>query len=775
MRMTRGLHVLGVTIATLVADLGARLASHAPGARFVHWFKVAQSLSDHPAPVDRDARVRREAGLPGSVHPGSPAGSIAALQTELRRRSPAPTTGQPGSAQPPVAPQPEPAAVGTAGISLDQPSTRLRTFRQRQGLSEIQYPNNWSSDARAQGYGLTIAPRGGSESISVRSTIDGRTPGRASPPAHRPDDGRGPAGPGLAGSARPGEGGSALKSEHPGLPRLVRAVLFAALGSSLFGGAGCVPQAPADTDVPVRTLVQSARDPDLRWPAFSDFRSELERLYERAAWQPLWLRGTRPTGAATQLIARLAAADSLGLDPADYDAEWLGRAAQEIVARDRTPAPDELARFDVGLSVAAVRFVSALHRGRVSPRVVHAELFIPHSFLAIEMAVDSLRDANQQGSILERLQPRLHHYQLLKNGLARFRVLARDTSLVPLPALPRIVKPGRRLLAASRLRHLLEATGDLDRTASPDAAAETLYSPDLVAGVRRFQARQGTEPDGVIGPATAARLNRPFEQRVRQIELALERFRWLPVSFPRPPIIVNIPAFRLYAFRGSTDHEDEMLAMDVVVGDAFDKHTPVFAADMMYLIFRPYWEVPVSIMRAELGPKALSDPEFLQREGMVLVSGESEQAPVLPPTPENLARIGTGLRVRQLPGPQNALGLVKFLLPNANDVYLHDTAAKGLFAKARRDFSHGCIRLGDPVALAAHVLRDQPGWTVERIHAAMDGEDNVRVNLSRPVPVCIIYSTAATNEIGDVYFYPDIYDLDKNLDQLLRKGYPYPR
>jgi murein L,D-transpeptidase YcbB/YkuD len=181
-------------------------------------------------------------------------------------------------------------------------------------------------------------------------------------------------------------------------------------------------------------------------------------------------------------------------------------------------------------------------------------------------------------------------------------------------------------------------------------------------------------------------------------------------------------------------------------------------------------------MRAELGPKALSDPAFLERERMVLVSGESESAPVLPATTENMSRIGRGLRVRQLPGPQNALGLVKFLLPNAHDVYLHDTAASGLFAKARRDFSHGCIRLSDPLALAAHVLADQPAWTVGNIRTAMtEGEDNTRVNLTRPVPVLIVYSTAMARENGEVYFYSDIYRLDAELDRLLRKGYPFPK
>jgi len=556
----------------------------------------------------------------------------------------------------------------------------------------------------------------------------------------------------------------------------LRAWVIVALGSSLLAAASGAAVASDDAAARLQPLVASAHHPDLRWPAFPEFRSELERLYERARWQPLWLRGTRPTEAATQLIARLAASDSLGLDPADYDAEWLDGQSRELLGQRRTPVPDELARFDLGLSVAAVRFVSALHRGRVSPRVVQAELFIPRSFLAVEMAVDSLRDARQQGSILERLQPRLHHYQLLKNGLARYRALARDTSLVPLPALPRVVKPGMRLRAASRLRHLLEATGDLSRDAPSAGAADTLYSPELVAGVKQFQIRQGFEPDGVIGPVTAMQLNRPFAQRVRQIELALERFRWLPLTYAAPPIIVNIPAFRLYAFRDSTDREDNMLAMDVVVGGAFDKQTPVFAADMRYLIFRPYWEVPASIMLAELGPKALSDPEFLEREGFVLVSGESDRAPELPATPENLERIGKDLRLRQLPGPQNALGEIKFVLPNAHDVYLHDTAAKGLFARSRRDFSHGCIRLSDPAALAAHVLRNQPEWTAERIRAAMDGgDDNTRVNLSPPVPVCIVYSTAITRENGDVYFYSDIYGLDEKLDQLLRTGYPYPK
>lgn len=336
-------------------------------------------------------------------------------------------------------------------------------------------------------------------------------------------------------------------SSHGAKLILLRLLLLGTLSFSLIAGGSYEASTREGTSASLRSLVGSAHDPDLRWPDFHDFRTELERLYQRADWQPLWLDGTHPTRAATELIARLAAADSLGLDPLDYEGPWLERTARDLTTSRPEPTQNELARFDIALSVAAVRFVSALHRGRVSSRLAHAQLFIPRRSLAAEMAVDSLRDVNQQGPLLERLQPPFHHYQLLKNGLARYRELALDTSLVPLPALPPVVRPGMRLRAASRLRHLLEATQDLPRSASPDVAVDTVYSTDLVAGIRNFQRRQGFETDGVIGPQTAAQLNRPFDQRVRQIELTLERWRWLPPSFTAPPIIVNIPAFQLYA------------------------------------------------------------------------------------------------------------------------------------------------------------------------------------------------------------------------------------
>jgi murein L,D-transpeptidase YcbB/YkuD len=378
--------------------------------------------------------------------------------------------------------------------------------------------------------------------------------------------------------------------------------------------------------------------------------------------------------------------------------------------------------------------------------------------------------------VLERIEPRFRHYQLLKTSLARYRELARDATVAPVTDLPRDVKPGTALRAAPRLRRLLAATGDLSRGSRPKPAADTLYSADLVQAVKRFQRRMGLLPDGVIWFQTAEELARPFEHRIRQIELALERWRWMPPSFDTPPVVVNLPAFRLYALRSPVDREQDILAMDVLAGSANSHETPSFTAEMTHVVFRPFWNPPLEIMTDELGTRALWDRENLESHGYVLVESDADDAPVLPMTPENLAQVGKSLRIRQRPGPQNALGLVKFMLPNPHEIYLHDTPAKGLFAMSRRDYSHGCIRVSEPVALAEHLLGQQPGWDTNRIREAMEnGPDNVRVDLERPVPVYVLYATAAAAENGEVYFYSDVYGRDAELDALLRKGYPYPK
>jgi murein L,D-transpeptidase YcbB/YkuD len=549
-------------------------------------------------------------------------------------------------------------------------------------------------------------------------------------------------------------------------------LLSSALLLALFAGpSGAAKRPVPNTTSELGALVRAARHDGLRVSAFGDVRAEVEKAYEEAGWQPLWLEGQRPSAAAKGLVARLAGADSLGLDPADYDAEWLETTLAGLGMRRAEPTADDLARFDVGLSVASARLLTALDVGRVKPKEAHPEgVHLPAPTPGRRVTIADLRRERGQGEALRAAQPPYHHYQLLKNALAHYRKIAADPRMPFSLELPRDTKPGMRLEKASTLRRYLEGTGDLGKHKRPKAKADTSYSPELVEAVKKYQARHGQLPDGVLWIQTLREMEMPFAERVRQIELSLERWRWMPKSFAVPPVIVNVPAFRLYAFTRETDRD--VLSMDVLVGAADKNETPIFTSDMKYLIFRPWWELPASIMNFELGPRAQWDWENLQKLGYVLQStnGRGE----IPLTPENLDR--KGYRMRQKPGDKNALGLVKFMFPNPYDIYLHDTPAKGLFALPRRDMSHGCIRVSDPPALAAHLLRGQGEWSLDRVKQAMEtGEDDVRVDLETPVPVYILYATSAASDAGTTYFYPDIYGLDSELDAALRKASPAGR
>ncbi|MFI5008219.1 MAG: L,D-transpeptidase family protein, partial [Solirubrobacterales bacterium] len=271
-----------------------------------------------------------------------------------------------------------------------------------------------------------------------------------------------------------------------------------------------------------------------------------------------------------------------------------------------------------------------------------------------------------------------------------------------------------------------------------------------------------------------AALNVPAAVRARQIELALERERWLPEMRREPHVFVNVPLFRLWAF--DPDRPDEPLRMNVVVGKSLRHGTPIFVEQMEYVVFRPYWNPPPSIIRSEIVPKARRDASYLERQNMEIVASGDENAPALSATPANLDQVVSGtLFVRQKPGEKNSLGLAKFIFPNADSVYMHGTPAQSLFARARRDFSHGCIRLEDPAGLAEWLLRDDPQWTRERIEAAMKGERPTQVNLKQKLTVFLFYDTAYVDSKGTVHFTDDYYGHDAQLEKALRQGYPYPR
>ena len=252
---------------------------------------------------------------------------------------------------------------------------------------------------------------------------------------------------------------------------------------------------------------------------------------------------------------------------------------------------------------------------------------------------------------------------------------------------------------------------------------------------------------------------------MRQIELSLERLRWLPPQLNSPPILVNIPQFRLFAFYTTADREDLLLQMNVIVGKTFTRNnTPVFAADMRFVVIRPYWDVPATILRSEFLPKIRANPEWLVRNHFEIVAGEADDGRIVPASADSIDALARGqLRLRQKPGADNSLGIAKLMFPNRHNVYLHGTPAQGLFAEARRAFSHGCVRVEDPLGLAAFVLRDQPLWTRARLEEAAKLERPTRIALTQPLRVFIIYATALVAESGRVHFFEDIYGHDRRL------------
>jgi murein L,D-transpeptidase YcbB/YkuD len=335
-------------------------------------------------------------------------------------------------------------------------------------------------------------------------------------------------------------------------------------------------------------------------------------------------------------------------------------------------------------------------------------------------------------------------------------------------ALPaRTTRPGQPYPGLEVLRGRLVALGDL----SPDTSAADpggRYDGPIVAAVRRFQARHDLAADGLLGRATIAALNVPYDARARQIALAMERLRMLPPLGRQRFIVVNIPAFRLFAFDSVGGSGAPALQMKVVTGKALDTRTPLFLAELRYVEFRPYWNVPRSILLKELLPALRRNPGYLASHRMEVVDAR-ERVLGGAVTPVVLSGLVRGnLRVRQRPGPGNALGLAKFVFPNAANVYMHGTPETELFARTRRDFSHGCIRLEHPAALASWVLQDQPAWGGAAVESAMADTRSSRALLTRPMPVVIFYTTAVAYPDGTIHFYHDVYGHDRELIESLR-------
>lgn len=519
-------------------------------------------------------------------------------------------------------------------------------------------------------------------------------------------------------------------------------------------------------NAPVATSACTSANGDKIW-------EQTRALYAGRQYQPIWIARGKVLPATHALTALIAAASDEGLDPTEYDVGDL----QEL-----------------HLSCTLMRYASNLALGHPIAKDIDPDWSVTPRAIDLADLVGKALAANKLDQLPATLAPSHPEYARLKAMLSRYRKIAAEGKLQPVsPDLK--VKVGEPGVGLATLRNNLLILGDLQETARNDdnvfkedlskadadfkdrAAAQPEKTPDakkiavvdtydenLGEAVRRFEARHGLNPDGVPDPAMIAAMNVPVQDRVRQIELNLERWRWMPADFGSPYVFVNIPGYRLQI----RDVEEGVpLKMRVIVGKETNR-TPIFSDAMTEIVFSPYWNIPQSIEVKEMWPSMIKDSQYLEKKDIEVVRIVDGKAKVVDASSIDWANAKDAgdFQLRQKPGSENALGFVKFIFPNRHNVYLHDTPTGNLFDKLTRDLSHGCVRLEEPVKLAAYVLRDQPEWTAEAIEAAMHAGKEKHVALKHPLPVHIVYLTARVDEDGVPQFFDDVYGYDRKQQEI---------
>ena len=476
--------------------------------------------------------------------------------------------------------------------------------------------------------------------------------------------------------------------------------------------------------------------------------SLLAEFYERRRFEPAW---TRPQQ-AEQLLELVIASSADGLDPADYHREAVARGVATLDEAG-TLTPVEQVELDILFTDALVRLAYHERFGKINPYTLDPQWNFNRQFDATDpvTALQAVIDAPSLRQRLDDLIPRGWFYRAMREALARYRRIVAAGGWPTVPDGPTL-RPGAADPRVAIIVRRLVATGDLEEGLLP--ISSNTYAPEIEQAVRRFQARHGLDADGIVGAGTLREMNVPAEWRVRQLEVNLERARWVLDDISERFILVNIAGFRVYVV------QDRQIAWEsrVQVGRTYRK-SPVFRDEMKYLVFNPTWTVPYSIATRDLLPQIKEDPGFFEDRGFDLRNREGQ---LVEPGSVDWSQVSSGrfpYTLIQRPGPANALGRVKFMFPNEFAVYLHDTPSKYLFNRADRTFSAGCIRVENPFELA-EILLGPDGWTQEKFRQVLDTGKERTVFLSKPIPVLLLYWTAQASPGGTVSFFHDVYERD---------------
>lgn len=464
------------------------------------------------------------------------------------------------------------------------------------------------------------------------------------------------------------------------------------------------------------------------FPQFKNFEKDITGFYRSRKYAYAWFDEKGLIENANNLLNRINNIKEEGLpDSIPYKAELTNLMESTNGTSNLSPT------LELMLTSQYLAYAKKVWVGISEEESLATDWLLPRKKLSSEELLDSLVNGK---NVLEN-SPVFKQYNLLKECLRKYNNINEQTQFAKITPGKKSYRPGDSSVTISTIRERLFLLGDL----SADSKSP-VFDSALQTGATNFQHRMGYKEDGIIGAAFLAAINYPIDKRIEQILVNMERSRWIPVQLKSDYLLINIPEFKLHVY----EHDSLAFDMNVVVGKAQHK-TVIFNGDMKYIVFSPYWNIPASIMKNETLPALRRNPRYLAQHNMEWSNGG----------------------IRQKPGPDNSLGLVKFLFPNNHSIYLHDTPAKSLFNEDSRAFSHGCIRLSEPKKLAIHLLKNDSAWTAEKITAAMNKGVEKYVTLKQPVPVFIAYFTAWVDRQGKLNFRDDIYDRNSRLAKMILK------
>lgn len=484
----------------------------------------------------------------------------------------------------------------------------------------------------------------------------------------------------------------------------------------------------------------------------------LPRFYYNRFFTPAWLSDAGLNEHAHHLINAIRHVDEHGLQPEDYHLEMIEKYTTSFL-REIVPPQEEMMKAEMLMTDAFLLLASHLYFGKVDPEKIDANWKIqrkePELFLdrRLEAAVTSTGVEHE----LNQLLPRQKNYQIMRGRLARYHEMEKHDWKPIAPGVT--LRPGDEHQSISKIRKRLH---DLNYKLSDTLS--NLYDEVLAMKVMAFQQRHGLNPDGVIGSFTLQALNLTPAQRAEMMRVNMERLRWLPLETPKKYVLVNIANFTMDVIEGS----DTLLSSRAIVGRNYRK-TPVFTGRMTYLVFSPTWVIPPGILANDVIPAVKKDPDYLKQKNMKVIRFDGTEVDQSTIDWATVTGRNFPYMIRQEPGPDNALGRVKFMFPNQYNVYIHDTPSRNLFSKDGRAFSSGCIRIEKPIEFAQLLLSDNLRWDEKAIRTAMNANSEQTVRLSKPWNVVLVYFTSWADAQGNIQFRQDVYDRDAAVSQALNK------